>query len=567
LNQKKSIFRRDVLSWSLYDFANTIFSMNILSLYFKRWVVEDLGRDGLYYDAAYSLSMLTVGLIMPALGALSDYSTKKKLFLFLFTIFCCVSIGIFAVTPVSFFLLIIIFFAIANFFYEGGMVFYNALLYSVSDGKEARLVSGLGVALGYTGSIVGMILVLPWVEGAIFGLDIPWLGAGGKTAAFLPTAVMFLVFSIPLFLWVKESNLPIKEGRVNIRGAYRDVWEGIRATKKYPGVLRFLIADYFFEDAVATVILNMGIFSSFVLGFGDSEITVFLIISTFSAMVGSFVIGKISQYISLKRMMVGIIWGWIAALLLFILIDNRIIIYFLGSIMGIFLGGLWTVSRPLLAEMVPKKELGRFFGLYSLSGKAAAVVGPVIWGIIVFSFSSAYYLGTERNFEEVVAAIAAGETASIEIQLKNQTENNDIEFELVEYDEDIFNVVPDTGTIPYKESLDLTLSINPSNITDTLSVSDTLYINWGRAGSDKDSSAAIPIEIMFGQMASAPEIPVIEFKNIVTEMNSLAGLFGLTEEGAIKLPYKLAVLSLILMMITGLIIFRKVPDKERERAD
>ena len=394
MNKPAKIFRKEVIGWSLYDFANTIYSMNIISLYFKRWVVDDLGYDGLYYDAAYSLSMLLTALIMPALGAVSDHSHKKKLFLFLFTITCCIWIGIIPALPPSLFFLIIIFFGLSNFFYEGGMVFYNSLLYAVSKDKEARFVSGFGVALGYTGSIVGMILVLPWVTGSLFGLDISGLTGTGKSGAFLPTSVLYFIFAIPLFLWVNEKKLAIKPGRIKLRKAYREVWEGIRETKKYPGVLRFLIADHFFEDAIATVILNMGIFSSYVLGFSDTDLTVFMIVSTVSAMFGSYIIGHISQFTGLKKMMTYIITGWIITLLIFILISNTIVIYVFGSIIGILLGAVWTVSRPLLAEMVPRDELGRFFGLYSLSGRAAAVVGPLLWGVVVYLFNPARPLGS-----------------------------------------------------------------------------------------------------------------------------------------------------------------------------
>lgn len=382
--------------------------MNILSLYFKRWIVEDLGRDGLYYDFAYSFSMLLAGLIMPALGAISDQSQKKKLFLFLFTLTCCLSVGIMPLLPLSLFIVIIVVFGISNFFYEGGMVFYNSLLYSVSGGKEARLVSGFGVALGYTGSAVGMILVLPWVAGGVFGLDFPWFDAGGKSASFIPTAFLFFLFALPLFLWVKERKKAAVKSGLKIGRAYRDVWDGIKDTRKYPGVLRFLIADYFFEDAVATVILNIGIFSSLVIGFSDSDLTVFLIVSTASAMLGSFLIGKISQNVSLKKLMSSIIRGWIIILLLFIIFDSRVVVYILGSAMGILLGGLWTVSRPLLAEMVPRDELGRFFGLYSLSGRAAAVVGPLIWGLTVYLFNSARPLGAALSEQLNLSEAAAG---------------------------------------------------------------------------------------------------------------------------------------------------------------
>jgi UMF1 family MFS transporter len=390
---KKSIFRKEVIGWSLYDFANTIYSMNILSLYLKRWIVEDLGKDGLYYDVAYSGSMLIAGLIMPALGAISDHSAKKKLFLLLFTVTCCFSVGLLPLVPLSMFIMVIILFAVSNFFYEGGLVFYNSLLYSISDGKEARLVSGFGVALGYVGAILGVLIVLPFVDGAFFGIDIPFLEEGGKEGAYLPTAILFAVFSIPVFLWVKERKELVKQDRIEIKKAYKEVWEGIKNTKKYPGVMRFLIADYFFEDAVATVNINIGIFSTMVLGFSDAELSLFLIITPISAFVGSFIIGKISQSVSLKKLMSSIIYGWIISLLLMIFIENVTLIYIVGSFIGILLGGLWTVSRPLLAEMVPKTELGRFFGLYSLSGKAAAIIGPLVWGMTVLLFNPSRPLG------------------------------------------------------------------------------------------------------------------------------------------------------------------------------
>lgn len=389
MSKPKTIFRREVIGWSMYDFANTIFSMNILSLYFKRWVVEDLNYDGLYYDLSYSGSMLLAGLIMPALGAISDQSNKKKIFLFLFTFACCLALGLIPLIPVSLIMAIVIVFGLSNFFYEGGLVFYNSLLYTVSDGKEARIVSGFGVALGYFGSLVGMILVLPFVTGGIYGLNISWIEGWGKTGSFLPTAILFFLFALPLFMTVKETERPPVKKSMGIRKAYTNVWEGIKDTKKYPGVLRFLIADYFFEDSVATVILNIGIFSSLVIGLSDTDINTFLIISTLSAMIGSYLIGRLSAKRSLKRCMSLVIWGWLFALTLFAFSENIIIIYLLGSVIGILLGGLWTLSRPLLAEMVPRHELGRFFGLYSLSGRSAAVIGPIIWGLLVFIFNPA----------------------------------------------------------------------------------------------------------------------------------------------------------------------------------
>lgn len=386
------MFRRNVIGWSLYDFANTIYSMNIVSLYLKRYIVEDLQKDHLYFDIPFSLSMLLAAVLLPALGAMSDHSTKKKIFLFLFTVTCCLAVGLMALVPPEFFTVVAILFVIANFSYEAGQPFYNSLLYSVSEGRQARYISGVGVALGYVGSVFGMVVVLPFVTGSVFSVDIPLLAGGGKTASFIPTAVLFMLFALPLFWWVREREVT-SVTRTGFKDAYREVWEGLRQTRKYPGVLRFLIADYFVEDAVATVILNIGIYCSIVLRLPDEAITLFLVISTVSAVIGSYLIGKIAQIWSLKRMLYGIMFGWVIALTMFIITDNMTVIWILGSLVGILLGGLWTTTRPMLAELVPHDQLGRFFGLFSLSGRAAAVVGPLVWTVILYLFDADRALG------------------------------------------------------------------------------------------------------------------------------------------------------------------------------
>ncbi|MFH2050073.1 MAG: MFS transporter, partial [bacterium] len=322
-----SIWKKDVIGWSLYDFANTIYSMNIVSLYLKRYIIEDLGYQDSWFDIPFSISMAIAALTLPALGALSDQSTKKKLFLFLFTLTCCIAVGLMAIVPASMIFITIVLFIIANFAYEAGQPFYNTLLYSVAEGKRARYISGIGVAFGYVGSVLGMVLVLPFVSGEMFGWNITFLDGWEKPGSFIPTAVLFMLFALPLFLWVKEKPY-IKTGKKRgIKAAYKDVWDGIRQTKKYPSVLRYLIADYFFEDAVATVILNIGLYCSVVLILSDNEITTFLIISTVSAVFGSFIIGKIAQAWSLKKMMTLIVYGWVASLLLFIMTDTMAVVW------------------------------------------------------------------------------------------------------------------------------------------------------------------------------------------------------------------------------------------------
>lgn len=411
MNPKNDILRRDVISWALYDFANTIYSMNILSLYFAGWLVVDLGFQDIHYSMAFSASMLAAAILMPALGYLSDRKSQKTprgssimsqprlLLLLIFTAGAVASVIAFTITPVSAIALILFFFGMSNFFFEGGIVFYNALLDSVSTPDNVGKVSGFGVSLGYGGSIVGMILVLPFVTGDLFGLNIPFIEGGGKSAAFLPTAVFYALFSIPIFLWVREAGAGAPHlsdqtaSRVESNNnsglitAYKNVWRSLKSTEKYPGLLRFLISDCFFEDAIATVIIFMAVFTERVLGLGDSDRVTFFILSTVFAMIGAYLLGLMADRLSPKKVLFGIVAGWITVLLFFAVNSNEIIFWILGPIVGILLGGVWSVSRPLLMQLSPPEKLGEFFGLFSLSGRAAAIGGPLVWGAVVYLFS------------------------------------------------------------------------------------------------------------------------------------------------------------------------------------
>lgn len=381
--------------------------MNIISLYFAVWLVVDLGYKDIHYAIAFSASMFLAAILMPALGCLSDgngrlnahqnksgfLSQRRLLFLLIFTAGSVLSVVLFALLPKSAIILILILFSLSNFFYEGGMVFYNALLQAVSDENNVGEVSGFGVALGYMGSIVGMILVSPFVTGEVFGWKVPLMEGGGRSAAFLPTAIFFALFSVPIFLFVREkpsvsavTDIDFNRTK-SLSGAYRDIWHSLKATKKYPGLLRFLIADFFFEDAIASVIIFMAVFTNRLLGWDSAQMNIFLIVSTLSAMLGAYPLGRLADYLSPKRVLAAMVLGWIIVLVLFSLNRGETLFWILGPIVGLLLGGVWATSRPLLMRLSPPERLGEFFGLFSLSGRSAAICGPMVWGIVVYFFS------------------------------------------------------------------------------------------------------------------------------------------------------------------------------------
>jgi len=397
-------------SWVIYDFANTIYSMNVVSMYFSTWIIVDLNFEDKFVSYANSISMILVALTLPILGEISDRFRRKMPFLILFTIVCVIGTALIGVSGYQITEMklkvfwVIIFFIIANYSFQGGLVFYNSLLPYICSERSVGRVSGYGVAIGYLGSIVGLILVLPFVEGTIYGLKIPFITPGGSVASFIPTAILFLLFSIPTFLFVKDPpfNKDVTKVKLNIKQSFSKVWDGLTNTAKYPGVTRFLIAKYFYEDAIQTIIIFMAVYAQKVMDFSKQETTTFFIAVIPSAILGSILFGIITDHIGPKRTLIIVLWGWILSLLILVFTLKTWIFWVLGCAVGIFMGSTWTAARPLLISLVPKEMLGEFFGLYSFSGKLAAIAGPLIWAYVVELFTP---WGTVVKYKAAVASL------------------------------------------------------------------------------------------------------------------------------------------------------------------
>ncbi len=381
-------FNKNIWGWAIYDFANTIFSMNIITLYFAPWLIIDKGIEDIWYSITFSGAMFLGAITMPPFGTMADASGNKKKYLTYLTLVCILFtffIGLVSNLRISSqILLALLFYAVAVFCYEGSLVFYNALLTDIAPARKIGQISGLGVSLGYVGSVVGMLLVLPFVQGKIFT-------GTGKQQAFIPTAVFFLLFSLPTFIWVKEKFSGHRT-KIKLKKSFQEVWDGLVNTKRYPGVLRFLISNFFFGDAIATTILFMAVYAQLVMGFSETAKTGLFLVSTTSAALGSIICGWVCDKIGAKKTLAVVILGWFFSLTIVIFTTDPIWFWIMGSVIGILLGSTWTSSRPLLASLVPHSKMGQFFSLYSLSGRAAAIMGPLIWGTVVLYFKKDFFL-------------------------------------------------------------------------------------------------------------------------------------------------------------------------------
>ena len=376
--------KRAVWSWILYDLANTIFSMGVVSLYFSLWVRDAVGADraDFVYGIITALSMGIIFVISPLLGAMTDRAPRRMPFLIVSTLLC-----------VTFTLLIarggywptILAFIFANAAYQAGLQFYDALLPKVTTEDNRGRISGIGVGIGYLGSYFAV------------GIGI-YMGKEDKAALFTAIGIAFLVLAIPCFLFVKERrNLNTRPifGLQMIRESTAQTIRTLKSGKEYPGLLRFLLGRVFYTDAINTVINIMALYTVNVAmasgldslaGQGKAE-QIMLFAITF-AVIGGFVWGRMVDRIGPKRTLDRVLLLWIltfvgaAAVGIFALPVATLFV--IASMAGIGLGGIWSADRPYMLRLTPPDRIGEFYGLYGMVGRFSAITGPVIWAAVAW---------------------------------------------------------------------------------------------------------------------------------------------------------------------------------------
>lgn len=367
--------RGQIFSWTLFDFANTAFNVIIITLVFPVFFNDTIaGGNEAYWGRTISASMLLTALIGPLLGSIADATNRKKLFLGLFTIACIIATTSMYFTGEGTLLLAVILLIVANVGFEGGTIFYDAFLPDIAVEKNYAKISGYGFAMGYLGSFIILITILPLITGDN-------VQTSDVKLTFLIAAGFFAVFSLPLFIFVKEQG---KEREVQgnlILAGYRRLRETFTHLRRYDAVKRFLIAFFVYNDSILTVIIFAGIFAKETLGLATEDLVYFFMIVQGSALVGSLIFGWITNSIGARQSIIITLLIWIGVVTAAYLITTKEAFFILGSVAGIALGSSQSSSRTLMALLTPQEKKTEFFGFYDgFFGKASAVIGPLIFG-------------------------------------------------------------------------------------------------------------------------------------------------------------------------------------------
>jgi MFS transporter, UMF1 family len=376
--------RKAVFGWTMYDWANSAFATTVMAGFFPIFF-GDYWSTGVENEVTTfrlglvnSLSCIVVALSAPVLGAIADKGTAKKKFLLFFAFLGLVTTSALYLVSKGNWPVACILYGFACIGFAGGNVFYDSLITGVASEKKVDFISALGYSLGYLGG------------GLLFGLN-AWMVIKYRTFgfadegqavkfAFLTVGIWWALFSVPIFLFVKEpENVKkisgtgmVKAGLVQLR----DTFHEIRHLKT---IFLFLVAYWLYIDGVDTII-RMAADYGIALGFEKKDLIVVLLMIQFIGFPAALAFGWLGGKIGAKRAIFIAIAVYLFICIWGAFIQSKRELYILAVLIALVQGGIQALSRSYYSRIIPAGKSAEYFGFYNMLGKFAAVIGPVLMG-------------------------------------------------------------------------------------------------------------------------------------------------------------------------------------------
>ncbi len=373
--------RKNILLWVLYDFANSIVSI-VFFLYFSQWIVIDQGVADIWFNLTFTISAILLLFTVPTTGALLDKHWRRISGLRYATFGTVIFYGLcswFSIEGQS--ILALITFTLGLYSYLLSFTFYTPLINDIAMPDRRGRISGYGIAANYLGQMAGLALVLPFATGKI-----NLFGGSLRAETLLPSVVVFLLLALPMLIFFKE---PHKESRAF---SYKEeIGHSLLNTKTLltiPGVFAFFVAYFFFNDAILTAANNFSIFLERVWYVSDTTKTYILLCILATSAIGGFSSGFIADKVGHKKTLIFILSGWVIILPAIAWINNLALFIIITSVMGLWFGSNWTVSRSVMGYLAPRGKHNLAFAYFGLVERASSFVGPVVWGLIATNFTS-----------------------------------------------------------------------------------------------------------------------------------------------------------------------------------
>lgn len=358
-------------------------------LYFLPWLTQNTGVSvGTYNAIALVVTSMALLISGPVLGRLYDRSNRRSVYLFLTSlVMFAATLGIhladqLSQTSIAKGTNALICFCVLMYCYQLSLIFYNSRLNEIATPQDYAKISGRGAAAGWVGALLGIILVLPFVDGTV-----PFIHGSGEAKAFLPSAMFYGIgTAISLVLMRGISTGRRSSSRVPLSELFSQTWRDIRMTIKLNNVLYFLLALFLFADAVLTIENNASYYLAEVMHYSENAKATLFALLLIMAAVGSLVSAKLAQKVSLKKLLIGILIAWSVTLIMVSITRNHIAFAVEFSMVGFLFGSQATVARTLFLMLLPPHRTGEYFGMFVSFWRFATCIGPVVWVAAAYGF-------------------------------------------------------------------------------------------------------------------------------------------------------------------------------------
>ena len=379
-------------SWALYDWANSAFATTIMAgffpIFFKSYWASDLSdaESTFAIGSVNSIVGLLIAFSAPVLGALADAGNSKRKFLFSFAFLGILTTGYLFFIPDSSWKMALIFYGLGVVGFSGGNIFYDSLLVSVSKEEERNKVSSLGFSLGYLGGgLLFLINVLMFLSPNSFGLETQ---IDAVLWSFMSVAVWWFIFSLPIYLNVKEPTESNSKKLFNvISEAFSNLLDTARSIKEYKSAVVFLFAYFLYMDGVDTII-RMATSYGADIGLSATSMIQALLLTQFIGFPATLVFGYYADKYGYKYSLSFAITIYIFVVLFSSQMDTAAEFYIVASVVGLVQGGVQAISRSFFSTLIPQNKAAEFFGFYNFIGKSSVFIGPFMVSGIALLFES-----------------------------------------------------------------------------------------------------------------------------------------------------------------------------------
>ncbi|MBG73799.1 MAG: hypothetical protein CL796_02860 [Chloroflexi bacterium] len=403
-----------IISWVIYDIGNTLFNAGVTGLFFPLWIITKLNGTDATVGYTLSLALLVSLIISPVVGALSDQTKNRKVFLGLFTLICGFSTTFIGNNSL---ITSLIYYGISVTCLHLGDIFYNSMLKDVSNKNNIGIIGGIGAGIGYIGAIIAIVIGLLIIENQGYPIGFSIIG------------ILIIIFGIPILIFLNEKpqeiqNRYLKTSKSLSKRFLNQISRTLIDIKDFPGLGKFLIARFWYSWALYTASTFTSLYILETIGMSEREIQYLIFTGIVTAIPSALIWGKLVDTYGAKRIITIVLVIWLVNLGLSIgsgvfNLDNNIW-WFISGLTGILISGVWSCDRPFMHQLISDEFIGEYFGLHGFTGRLGSIIGTASWGFIATTLN----LGQPTALLSLGICILLSLIIIISIDIREKNEKN-----------------------------------------------------------------------------------------------------------------------------------------------